>query len=144
MKESYFILLTSLCLLASSCSKEKATPTMSATTTTLTAIINGAQQVPVVNSAATGDFTGSYNSGTKQLAYTVTYQGITPSIAHIHIGAPGMVGSVAIPFANLTSPITGTVTLTADQADNLLKNSMYVNMHSNAYPNGEIRGDIHK
>lgn len=144
MKESYFILLTSLCLLASSCSKEKATPTTSATTTTLTAIINGAQQVPVVNSAATGDFTGSYNSGTKQLAYTVTYQGITPSIAHIHIGAPGMVGSVAIPFANLTSPITGTVTLTADQADNLLKNSMYVNMHSNAYPNGEIRGDIHK
>ena len=143
MKKSYLILLTSLSLLASACSKEKATPTAPAATT-LTATINGAQQVPVVSSAATGNFTGSYDSGTKQLTYTVTYQGITPSIAHIHIGAPGVAGPVAIPFANLTSPITGTVTLTADQADNLLKNSMYVNMHSNASPNGEIRGDIHK
>jgi len=80
----------------------------------------------------------------QQLTYTVTYQGITPTVAHIHTGAPGTSGSVAIPFANLTSPIMGTVTLTPEQADNLLNNRMYVNMHSSTYGNGEIRGDIHK
>ena len=53
-----------------------------------------------------------------------------------------MSGPVAIPFAQLTSPITGTVTLTAEQADKLLTNSMYVNMHSSTFSNGEIRGDI--
>ena len=129
--------------LFSACSKKEDTPPAS-TTTNFTATINGAQQVPAVTSTATGEFLGAYDSGTKQLTYTVTYRGLTPTIAHIHIGAPGVKGVVAIPFANLTSPITGTVTLSLSQADNLLNNSMYVNMHSNAYPDGEIRGNISK
>ncbi|MFC7669181.1 CHRD domain-containing protein [Hymenobacter humi] len=128
--------------LAACSDKEEATP--KATTTELTATVNAAQQVPVNNSTATGAFTGTYNSTTMQLVYSVTYQGMTPTIAHIHTGAPGTSGSVAIPFANLTSPITGTVTLTAEQADNLLNNRMYVNLHSSAYAGGEIRGDIKK
>ena len=143
MQKSYAYAMFVLFGLLTSCSKkEEAAPTSS--TIALSATINGAQQVPANASVATGTFVGSYNSGSKQLTYTVTYQGLTPSIAHIHVGAPGAAGPVAIPFANLASPITGTVTLTSDQANNLLTNSMYVNLHSNAYPNGEIRGDIHK
>lgn len=143
MKKLYSLALVALTLSLGACSKkEEAAP--APTTTALSATINGAQQVPANSSAATGTFVGSYDSGNKLLTYKVTYQGVTPSIAHIHIGAPGMAGPVAIPFANLASPITGTVTLTADQADNLLSNKMYVNMHSSAYANGEIRGDIHK
>ena len=65
-------------------------------------------------------------------------------MAHIHTGGPGATGSVAVPFANLASPITGTVTLTPEQADNLLNNRMYVNIHTSAFSNGEIRGDIKK
>ena len=125
--------------------EDDAEPTKPADTTTeLTAVINGAQQVAPTNSTATGTFVGTYTSVDKQLVYTVTYQGMTPSVAHIHTGAPGVNGSVAIPFANLTSPIKGTVTLTPEQADNLLNNRMYVNMHSTASPGGEIRGDIKK
>jgi len=74
----------------------------------------------------------------------VTFQGLTPTSAHIHTGAHGATGPVAIPFASLTSPITGTVTLSLDQANQLLNNGMYVNMHSSTYTNGEIRGDINK
>ena len=128
--------------LFSACDKEKeATPTA---TTNLSTTINGAQQVPVNPSTATGNFVGKYDSGTKLLTYTLTYQGFTPSVAHIHVGGPGVNGPVAIPFANLTSPITGSVTLTPDQADKIVNNGMYVNMHSTASPNGEIRGDIRK
>jgi hypothetical protein len=145
MKKSYILALVSaLAFSTVACSKEDDPKTTTTETTNLTATINGAQQVPANNSAATGTFTGVYTPGNKQLSYTVVYQGLVPSVAHIHIGAPGVSGPVAIPFAQLTSPITGTVTLTADQAEKLLTNSMYVNMHSSAFPNGEIRGDIKK
>lgn len=122
--------------------KEDAKPTD--TTTNLTAVVNGAQQVPVVTTAATGNFTGTYTSVDKKLVYTVTYQGLTPNMAHIHLGAPGATGAVAIPFATLASPITGSVILTADQANQLLNNGMYVNIHTAGNPAGEIRGDIKK
>ncbi len=143
MKKSYILLLASAFSLLTACSK-KETVTPASTTTALAATINSAQQVPANSSTATGNFTGTYDSSNRQLSYTVTFQGIMPSNAHIHTGAPGTSGSVAIPFASLTSPIIGTATLTADQANSLLNNGMYVNMHSTAFPNGEIRGDIHK
>lgn len=145
MKKSYIFLLASVISLFTACSKkDDATPVTNANTE-LTAIINGAQQVPANNSAATGTFTGSYNISSKQLTYTVIYQGLTPSIAHIHTGAPGVSGAVAIPFANLASPIMGTVTLSDDQATQLLNNGMYVNIHTaGTYSGGEIRGDIKK
>ncbi|MBF9238097.1 CHRD domain-containing protein [Hymenobacter sp. BT683] len=136
------LLLASFGLFTACSDKEEATPM--STMTELTATVNGAQQVPANASTANGTFAGIYTSSNKQLVYTVTYQGMTPTIAHIHTGAPGTSGSVAIPFQNLTSPITGTVTLTAEQADNLLSNRMYVNLHSAAFPSGEIRGDIKK
>ena len=142
MKYSYaYLALATVSLLASCSKKEEAAP---AQTTTLSATINGAQQTPANNSTATGTFAGTYVSTSKQLTYTVTYQGLTPSMAHIHTGGPGVLGSVAIPFDNLASPITGTVTLTPEQADNLLNNRMYVNIHTSAFGNGEIRGDIKK
>jgi len=145
MKNSYaYLALATIGLLASCSKKEEAVPAP-APTITLSATINGAQQVPANNSTATGTFAGTYVSSSKQLTYTVTYQGLTPSVAHIHTGAPGATGTVAVPFANLTSPITGTVTLSPEQADNLLNNRMYVNIHTaGTYSGGEIRGDIKK
>jgi hypothetical protein len=143
MKNTYLCLLASALGLFTACSKSEDTPAPAATTN-LVATIDGYQQVLANSSTATGAFAGVYTSSTRQLTYTVTFQGVTPNNAHIHTGAPGVNGAVAIPFATLASPITGSVTLTPEQADNLLNNRMYVNIHSNAYPNGEIRGDIHK
>lgn len=141
-KSNIFIFASAFALLTACSKKEEAAP--ASTTTNLSATINGMQQVPANSSTATGAFTGVYSSSTNQLTYTVTFQGLTPTSAHIHTGTPGYNGAVAIPFSSLTSPITGTVTLTADQANQLLNNGMYVNMHSAAQPGGEIRGDIHK
>ncbi|MDB5270826.1 MAG: hypothetical protein JWP58_3866 [Hymenobacter sp.] len=143
MKKSYIFFLASALSLFTACSK-KDDSTPANTTTDLTATINSAQQVPTNNSTAAGNFEGTYTSSNKQLTYKVTFSGFTPLAAHIHAGAPGTNGVVAIPFASLTSPITGTVTLTDEQATQLLNNGMYVNMHSATYSNGEIRGDIKK
>ena len=147
MNKSYaFLALLSITTFLGSCSKDEPTPTPMATNnvTNLTATINGAQQVPANGSMATGDFVGTYDGSTQQLTYTVTYKGLAPTSAHIHAGAPGATGLVVIPFASITSPITGTVPLSLDQANKLLNDGMYVNMHSNSYTNGEIRGDIKK
>lgn len=118
--------------------------------TFLTARIDAAQTVTATNptstgSAATGTFAGTYNSSTKMLMYTVFYTGLTPTAGHIHTGAPGVGGGVEITFSNVaTSPITGMATLTDAQATNLLANGLYINLHSTAFGNGEIRGNIKK
>ena len=145
MKKSHSLLLAASCSLLFACSKkEDATPV--ATTTTLVAAINGAQQVAPTSSTATGEFSGTYNANTNQLTYTVTYRGLTPTDAHIHTSpsGPGSRGSVSISFASLASPIQGTVTLTPAQATDLLGNKMYINIHTTAFGSGEIRGDIHQ
>ncbi len=149
MKSQYAYSALALCTILTSCSDKEETKPATPTTTELSAVINASQQTDVngpapTNSTATGTFAGTYTSLNRQLSYTVVYQGMTPTIAHIHTGAPGVSGPVAIPFANLASPITGTVTLTIEQADNLVNNRMYVNLHSSAFPNGEIRGNISK
>lgn len=139
MKKLYILFSLIAAVTFTACSKQDAAaPTE--ITTNLVASVNGQQQVPANNSMATGSFTGTYTSSTRVLTYTVTYQGITPQSAHIHNSS----GAVAIPFVNLASPIMGSLTLTNDQATDLLGNGMYVNIHSAAFPAGEIRGNIHK
>lgn len=87
--------------------------------------------------------TGTYNISTRELKYTVTYQGMTPISGHIHRGAPGVTGAAIVPFQNVTaSPITGTATLSLDDAAALTNNGLYVNLHSDTYKAGEIRGNI--
>ena len=145
MNKSYTLLaILSLTTFLGSCSKNDSTPTPTSNVTNLAAVINGAQQIPANGSTATGTFAGTYDGSNMQLTYSVTFQGLTPTSAHIHVGAPGASGAVAIPFASLASPITGTVTLTADQSNSLLNNNMYVNIHSSSYSGGEIRGNISK
>lgn len=153
MKQSYILSALAVVSLLASCSdkKEDVKPTPD-TTIELTATINGAQQADSkgpapVTTSATGTFTGTYTKvgNVQKLNYTVTYQGLKPKLAHIHTGAPGTAGPVTIEFEDktLASPVTtGTYTLKMEEAENLLNNRMYVNIHSDAFPGGEIRGDI--
>jgi hypothetical protein len=142
MKKAYVFLIATLLGLSIGCSKKEEAPSKPLFDANLTAVINGAQQVPANASPATGTFEGVFDSKSMTLTYTVEYRGMTPNIAHIHVGAPGTNGSVVIPFRDVSSPITGTYKLDKDGAEDLLYNGMYVNIHSTAFPGGEIRGDI--
>ncbi|SNC75352.1 CHRD domain-containing protein [Hymenobacter gelipurpurascens] len=113
------------------------------TTVQLQATLNAQQEVPATPSAATGTMTGSFDKVTRLLTYTVTYQGITPSAGHIHQAAPGVNGPIIVPFASVaTSPISGTATLSEADAVKLLAGETYTNLHTPAFPGGEIRGNI--
>lgn len=112
---------------------------------TFQAALSGAQQVPANSAAGTGTMTARFQPDTMAMTYNVQYTGLSgPATgAHIHGPAgPGANAPVIIPFANAASPITGGVTLTRAQADQIAAGQSYVNIHTAANPNGEIRGQI--
>lgn len=83
-------------------------------------------------------------SGTR-LAVTGTYTGLksAATVAHIHEGPRGIPGP---PVFDLTvsggtsGNISGALTLTAEQAENLAKGRYYVQLHSEKAPDGNLRG----
>ncbi|MCY7359160.1 MAG: CHRD domain-containing protein [Rudanella sp.] len=112
----------------------------------LKATLSGAAERPTpVVSSATGAFVGIVDPVTRVLNYTVTYSGLTLSAGHLHrvTNSTTGIGGVEFPFAALGSPIIGTATLTtASRVDSLLNWFYYANLHTTAFPGGEIRGDI--
>ena len=110
------------------------------------ASLTGAQEVPPVTTGGSGSADLRYNPSTQMLSWSVTHSGLSGPVtaAHIHGPAPaGQNAGVAIPFTNVGSPtITGEAKLTPQQLAQLVGGQMYVNLHTAANPNGEIRGQI--
>ncbi|KAJ1446773.1 hypothetical protein M885DRAFT_545300 [Pelagophyceae sp. CCMP2097] len=85
-----------------------------------------------------------------ELCYVLTASGVTPTRAHLHFGALGVSGDVVVSFFDtLGSPPTAVVldqciTVTADVSNAVLADpaNYYVNIHSDANPNGAIRGQL--
>lgn len=98
-----------------------------------------------ITSSGKGVGTFTFDPATKELAYNVTYEGLTgPAMAaHIHGPAePGANAGPVLPFPSATSPITGKAVLTDAQAAELAAGKYYVNVHTAANRGGEIRGQI--
>lgn len=92
-----------------------------------------------------GTFTGTIASG--KLKFTLKFSGLTgpASAAHIHLGAVGKAGPVAVALCGpCTSPARGTVPVSAATIRAIRKGAAYVNVHTAKYPNGEIRGQLAK
>jgi hypothetical protein len=111
---------------------------------TFKAVINGASETPPNSSTATGTATLNYDKNTRIFSVVVEYTGITPIAAHIHKGDVGVAGNVIFGFnPPLTSPINYTSpALDSAQNADLLSDKYYVNLHSTAFPAGEIRGQL--
>jgi hypothetical protein len=140
--------LLAMGLTLTSCSKDDVENPVVVAPDQYTATIDGKSEKPVsTTSTAIGAFNGKLDETTRTLSYTVTYSGMTPTAGHLHRVAPNAtngVGGVEVPFPTLTSPIVGSTTLTQAKMDSLKAGFYYANLHSAAYPNGEIRGDIKK
>jgi len=104
--------------------------------------LTGDQETPAVVTAAFGDATFTVNSDLT-ISYVVAATGLTGTSAHIHSGAFGVGGSVLFPLAGGPTKWRGTTpAMTADQFAALQTDGLYVNVHTVANPNGEIRGQI--
>lgn len=114
-------------------------------TTSFTATLNGSNEVPSNSSTATGSATLTFNNTTKVFTLSTTFNGLTPNAAHVHKGAVGVSGPAVFPLSDLVSPISYTsAALTAEQEADLKANLYYINLHTVAYPDGEIRGQLLK
>lgn len=129
--------------LLTACGGDSGTPTSSIVVKT--ASLNGAQETPAVTTAATGSavFTIDMSSGAIQGSVTTT--GMDGVVAHIHEGPVGTASPVIVPLTQGppgTWSVPADTMLTASQLDSLRNGNLYVNVHSAANPNGEIRGQI--
>ena len=112
------------------------------------ATLNAKSEVPPNASAATGTANINYDPATKKLSWTLTYSGLTGPATAAHFHGPAEAGknagvAVAIPNAG-KSPAEGSATLTDAQAADLVAGKYYVNVHTQANPGGEIRGQVTK
>lgn len=110
-----------------------------------TATLDGAQQVPAVTTNAYGLGTFNLSNDKTKLNFYVVAQGLSGAItsAHLHTGAAGVAGGVATDLSTFISGniISGEVDPTAFLAD-LKAGNIYINVHTTANANGEIRGQL--
>lgn len=109
------------------------------------ATLTGADEVPPNNSQGHGELTAELETSEKVLVYRATYSGLSgPAIAaHFHgPAAPGADAPPVVPVQDTRNPIRGTAILTDDQIADLEAGRWYFNIHTQAHPGGEIRGQV--
>jgi hypothetical protein len=110
--------------------------------------LKASNEVPAVDSKASGTLEATYDTGTKKLTYTVSYKDLSgpATAAHFHGPADAKANAgVVVPVSGaVTSPIKGEATLTDAQAADLAAGKWYFNVHTAANKGGEIRGQVIK
>ncbi len=127
-------------------------------------IISGSQEVPPNGSSAFGTASYTVNDATWNVAGSVNIWGLSPTQItgmHIHEGPVGVNGPVR--FNLLTNQVAGspfnagtfwifafdgTLNLGSNANNQAFLNQMindiaYINVHTAAFPGGEIRGQVH-
>jgi hypothetical protein len=117
-------------------------------------------EVPPTNSSAYGSAFVTFNPINNSIAWEAHANGIaSPTLSHIHRAPAGVNGPVIINFATSAAQIPGGRTsgagpITGAQSGNLTPDDLaklydpatasgfYVNVHSAAFPGGEVRGQL--
>ena len=104
----------------------------------------GDQEVPAVTTSATGTGTISV-AADKAVSGSIMVKGVNATAAHIHEAAKGKNGPVIVPLTksgDSTFTVPAGAKLTDEQMKSLQAGDLYVNVHSAANPNGEIRAQL--
>lgn len=136
-----------------------------AQTVILTAVVNGAQEVPAVTTPASGTATLTIDVATRAFSLDLAFGTLTApvTVAHIHrapagVNGPVIIGLDGIPLSggrpswnliapgitsfNSAGPVNAPFLFPATELANLLAGNTYINIHSSAFPGGEIRGQL--
>ncbi|MEO7263590.1 MAG: CHRD domain-containing protein [Ferruginibacter sp.] len=110
---------------------------------------SGLSEVPPNASTATGTVSGTFNSSTNRVIYTVNYSGLSANATGAHFHAPALPTAnapVIVSFSNFPATTAGTYSGTAIVSDlnktHFLSNLWYANIHTATFPGGEIRAQI--
>jgi hypothetical protein len=106
--------------------------------------LSGNDEVPAVSSSASGSGTITIDDD-KTVSGSVTTTGVMGTMAHIHMAPAGKNGPPIVTLTktadNEWSVPPGTL-LTDEQFANFKAGNLCINVHSAAYPSGEIRGQL--
>jgi hypothetical protein len=106
--------------------------------------LSGDQEVPPVTTSASGVAKISV-AADGAVSGTVTTTGVAGTMAHIHIGAAGKNGGVAVALTKAGDgawSVPADAKLNADQLKAYQAGELYVNVHSEANKGGEIRSQL--
>ena len=109
------------------------------------AVLNGGQVVPPSISNAMGVAYLTFDPATKRLCYAITYSGLqgVETMAHLHGGPTGTAAEVFYDLTPTGSPKLGCLgPLRAPEERKLMKGQTYLNIHTDLYVAGEIRGQV--
>jgi len=105
--------------------------------------LSGAEEVPPVKvpGSGTGSFRVAEDGG---LSGSIATKDVQGTMAHIHRGAKGANGPVIVPLDKNgdTYSVPAGRKLTPQQIEDLKAGNLYVNVHSNRFKGGEVRGQL--
>ncbi|MDZ7756175.1 CHRD domain-containing protein [Rhodohalobacter sp.] len=124
--------------------------------TTLEAQLSGSNEVPAITSMASGMVTATLDGNeltVRRFFRRTASSPIATNIAggaHLHAGMAGENGGVIFPLsitadgetAGMFEASNNTFTLSDGQVDTLMMRGVYVNIHSENYTGGELRGQL--
>jgi len=111
--------------------------------TLFAAMLDGANNHPPTGSGGTGTATLILNDEETEVSYVVTYEGLEGAEldCHFHQGGPGEDG-IILHHLPLGTPKFGVWEVSLHDVGDLYSDNVYINIHTTAYPSGEIRGNI--
>jgi len=133
--------------------------------------LSGFDEVPAVSTTGDGEFHARLDTTSGEIAFELSYDALEGNVlqAHIHIGKSGTNGGVAVflctnlgnfpapPCPSSPGSVSGTITaadvigpsaqgIAAGEFDELVRairaGAAYINVHSDKFQGGEIRGQI--
>lgn len=108
--------------------------------------LEGAQEVPMVDTEQSAMATVTINETDLMVMAEMDLSDVSEVVgAHIHAGEVGINGPVAFGFSDSDEDGVWEIEgedITEEQHDALLAGNWYVNVHTNSYPDGELRGQI--
>jgi len=110
------------------------------------AVMNGANDIPPIDTPATGIAQLVLDTDTLAFRYEIQLFDLANfTMMHIHLGGPDVDGPLVYTLSRNRSitHVAGQQVLDPIDLPDLLNGGLYVNAHTTAYPGGEIRGQLY-
>ena len=107
-----------------------------------TATLTAAAAVPANDSAATGTAEVTLDTEAKTVTWTYANTGLSGDMTASHIHGPASATESAGPVIDTTAGMQGSAPITDAQAAELMAGMYYLNIHTEKFPDGEIRGQL--